>query len=116
MRPFSALALCLGLMPLAMAQTPDAEPGPAVNFEQDRADTSADEIGTTIIGERESPVGLYITPWRNAYAEQELDRPARLLQVDMSPIDRDVFQRRLEYYSALEDAREGLIKPQPAGA
>jgi hypothetical protein len=63
-----------------------------------------DDAGTTIVGERESPIGLYITPWRNAYAEQDIDRPARLLRVDMSPIDRDVFTRQVEYYEALTDA------------
>jgi hypothetical protein len=63
-----------------------------------------DDSGTTIVGERESPIGLYITPWRNAYAEQDIDRPARLLRVDMSPIDRDVFTRQVEYYDALTDA------------
>ena len=75
-----------------------------------------DDSGTTIVGERESPIGLYITPWRNAYAEQDIDRPARLLRVDMSPIDRDVFSRQVEYYEALTDAADAKrgAAPPPA--
>lgn len=73
----------------------------------------AEDAGTTIVGERESPIGLYITPWRNAYAEQDIDRPARLLQVDMSPVDQTVFTRQVEYYDALTEA--ALTKqPLPA--
>ncbi len=69
--------------------------------------------GTNIIGERESPIGLYITPWRNANPEQAIDRPARLLQEQMLPIDRAVFERQLEYYDALSGAlkTKGLVTP-----
>lgn len=74
-----------------------------------------DEAGSTIIGERESPIGLYITPWRNSYAEQDIDRPARLLQVDMSPVDRVVFGRQVAYYEALTAARAKKSAP-PAPA
>lgn len=70
--------------------------------------------GTNIIGERESPIGLYITPWRNATPEREADRPARLLQEQMLPIDRTVFERQLEYHEALSGAlkSKGLVTPQ----
>jgi hypothetical protein len=70
--------------------------------------------GTNIIGERESPIGLFITPWRNATPEREADRPARLLQEQMLPIDRTVFERQLEYYEALSGAlkSKGLVTPQ----
>lgn len=73
-----------------------------------------DDAGTTIVGERESPIGLYITPWRNARAEQDIDRPARLLQVDMSPVDRDVFARQVEYHRALTDASRAKLAPTSA--
>lgn len=105
------LATLLVALP-AMAQPPQpvplpnpSKPGeerPAVSVGP-REDLR-DDAGTTIVGERESPIGLYITPWRNAYAEQDIDRPARLLRVDMTPIDRDVFTRQVEYYEALTDA------------
>ena len=64
----------------------------------------APEMGTTIVGERESPIGLFITPWRNAFAEKDIDRPARLLQEELLPMDEDVFIRQIEYYDALAGA------------
>lgn len=73
-----------------------------------------DQAGTTIVGERESPIGLYITPWRNAYSEQDIDRPPRLLQVDMSPIDKVVFARQVEYYDALTEASRSKLAPTVA--
>lgn len=50
----------------------------------------------------DSPIGLFIMPWRNATAEKDMDRPARLLEAEMGPIDRAVFERQVEYYDALE--------------
>lgn len=73
-----------------------------------------DDSGTTIVGERESPIGLYITPWRNAFAEQDIDRPARLLQVEMTPVDRDVFARQVEYHKALTAAADAKAAPVAA--
>lgn len=114
-----ALALPLGLMAQATAPSKPAAPKPG--DEQPAVRTAApedlrDQSGTTIVGERESPIGLYITPWRNAYAEQDIDRPARLLQVNMSPLDRDVFARQVEYYDALTEAAKAKTAPAVAPA
>ena len=70
--------------------------------------------GTTIIGERESPIGLYIMPWRESRPEQDMDRPARLLQEKLLPLDEDVFVRQIEYAQALSGAlkSKGLVTPQ----
>jgi hypothetical protein len=57
--------------------------------------------GTTIIGEQESPIGLYIMPWRISAAESGLDRPARLLDESLMPLDPDVFRRQVNYYNVL---------------
>lgn len=117
MRALPALAL---LLPLAAFAQQAPKPAAPAGNEQPAVKTSPgagpredlrDDSGTTIVGERESPIGLYITPWRNAYAEQDIDRPARLLQVDMSPIDRDVFARQIEYYDALTSARQAKVAP-----
>lgn len=88
-----------------------ATPTPAVAPGKSADQKSA---GTTIFGERESPIGLYITPWRDARPEQDIDRPARLLQDKMLPIDRAVFNRQVEYHEALaaELKRKGLTTPQ----
>lgn len=113
---FGLLALPLA----ALAQTaPAAKSAAPAGNEQPAVRTAApedlrDQAGTTIVGERESPIGLYITPWRDAYAEQDIDRPARLLQVDMAPLDRTVFARQVEYYDALTDAAKAKSAPATA--
>ena len=92
LRPILALLLA-GTAGLAAAQgNSTAEP------QVETADT-----GTTIIGERESPIGLYIAPWRNAAPEKELDRPARFLDEALMPLDPEVFRRQLEYYNTISD-------------
>lgn len=57
--------------------------------------------GTTVIGEQESPIGLYIMPWRQSQSQAGLDRPARLLDEALLPLDLDVFKRQVEYNRAL---------------
>lgn len=111
-------ALFLGLI-LAMSGPAVAQDEmPAVGAEAPPAPAESTQEGpgegTTIIGERESPIGLYITPWRNAAPEREIDRPARLLQEQMLPLDRSVFQRQLDYHEALSGAlkSKGLVTPQ----
>jgi hypothetical protein len=64
--------------------------------------------GMTIIGDKESPLGLYIIPWRNGAANQALDRPARLLEEVATPIDRDTFRREVSYYYLVSDYRKTL--------
>lgn len=109
-------ALGLGLLTPAFAQPFVLPPEPAPSSAEQPAarEDLRDNSGTTIVGERESPIGLYITPWRNAAPEQDIDRPARLLQVDMAPVDRDVFERQVEYHQALSEARRSRQVPAAA--
>lgn len=67
------------------------------------------EAGTTVVGDKEAPIGLYITPWKDGYAEHGLDRPARFVDVDTAPIDPDTFQRRINYYNVITDYREAHL-------
>lgn len=77
------------------------------------AATGASASGTTIVGERESPIGLYIMPWRDARPEEGMDRPARLLQEKLLPLDEEVFVRQIEYHNALSQAlkQKGAVTP-----
>jgi hypothetical protein len=56
-----------------------------------------------VVGEREAPIGLYIMPWRQSQAETGLDRPARLLDEELRPLDPEVFKRQVEYHRALSE-------------
>lgn len=105
----SSLALAQDEMP---AVAGDANT--AIVERPDRDSPAANKPGTTIFGERESPIGLYITPWRDAQAEKDIDRPARLLQEKAVPIDRTVFDRQVEYYDVLtaELKKKGIVTPE----
>jgi hypothetical protein len=74
---------------------------------------AAQAPGMTVIGEQESPLGLYIMPWRNSSASGGLDRPARLLEEALLPIDPKVFNRKVIYHKALSEKLEqtGRITP-----
>lgn len=85
----------------AATETPEEQPALEAPV---RKPVKPAEAGMTIVGEDESPIGLYITPWRDAAPEKGIDRPARLLQEEMLPIDEDVFVRQVEYYDALTGA------------
>lgn len=98
---YSLLFVLCGLSSLN-AQAQVATEQPAVNTDSTPA-PKPDGEGTTVVGDRESPIGLYITPWRNASPEAELDRPARFLEEQLLPIDADVFRRQIEYYNTITD-------------
>lgn len=108
------LACCSVLW--AQEQAPAPRPQAPANAEQPALDTgaAAQRIGTDVVGERESPIGLYITPWKDSGAEQALERPARLLTEELVPIDEDVFIRTLEYYEALSGALRDRNAVTPA--
>ena len=103
-------ALLIGFTGLASAQ----DEGPAVQTSNVGAEQPAppappaaaegEGSGTVIIGDRESPIGLYIMPWRDSSAAADMDRPARLVKASLLPIDRPVFLRELQYHRALTGA------------
>lgn len=90
-RPLSILAIAvLATLPMGLAAQSTEEPA-----------VKTDNAGTTVVGDRESPIGLYITPWRNDAPEAELDRPARFLEEQLLPLDAEVFRRQIEYYNTI---------------
>jgi hypothetical protein len=70
------------------------------------AGSASDGAGTTVVGDRESPIGLYLTPWKNEYAERGMDRPAQFVQEQMAPIDPEVFKRQNSYYDTITRFRQ----------
>jgi hypothetical protein len=81
---------------------------------QDRADIDK----TKIIGNRELPKVLYIVPWKKPIPGDLAGRPlVSVLDEALSPIDRDVFQRQVNYEvqtRALETKKEAPVAPIPA--
>lgn len=70
----------------AGAQTEDEETGEVV-----------DMSGISIIGNRELPKSLFIVPWKNSEVGVETEL-TNTLNEGLQPVDREVFQRELNYY------------------
>ena len=60
-------------------------------------------MGLTIQGDKESPLGLFITPWKNAYAPEQGEQPALLLDITAQPLDPDTFRRQVSYDRAFAE-------------
>ena len=66
---------------------------------QARADDSIDLESSTVTGNRELPKVMVIVPWKKANPGELPGRPLRsLLDEALSPVDREVFRRRLEFH------------------
>ena len=68
----------------------------------------ADLEGTQIIGSRELPKVLTIVPWRPPVPGDLVGRPVEsLLDEALAPVDREVFQRQVQYHGALQERVAG---------
>lgn len=103
----AAAAMLLLNAPTLLAQ----DESPAISTPVERP--AAQSEGTVIVGDRESPIGLFITPWRDSSAQEDMDRPARLLQADMLPLEEAVFVRQIEYHRALTGALQQRNEVSP---
>ena len=74
---------------------------------QDRADIDR----TQIIGNRELPKVLYIVPWKKPLPGTLSGRPVQsVLDEALSPVDREVFRRQVDYNSHVQ-ARVAPVVP-----
>lgn len=65
----------------------------------DDASSPAATAGTTVVGEQDAAVGLFLAPWKNE-SRSELDRPPRLLDPDFAPVDAVGYARSAEHYAS----------------
>jgi hypothetical protein len=72
--------------------------------------------GITIFGEKDSPIGLFITPWKNAYADKQLSRPTLHLDEAAQPLDPDTFRRQLAYGRTIAGYTRTAAAGAPAAA
>jgi hypothetical protein len=75
------------LVPTALAEAPEGTAG----------DGDKQVAGMSIVGNDESPKSLVIVPWKGSDLGEGVDVSRRLAQ-DRSPVDREVFERGLDYY------------------
>ena len=60
---------------------------------------AADEAGTTIVGDRESALGLVLTPWKDEARAPDLDRPPAMQDASADTLDDAAFARTTRYYA-----------------
>jgi hypothetical protein len=66
---------------------------------QARAEDRLDLESSTVTGNRELPKVMVIVPWKKANPGDLPGRPLHsLLDEALSPVDREVFRRRLEFH------------------
>lgn len=113
---FAGLPLLVIAGALASSIATAQAPATSRSAPADEPAVKTDNAGTTVVGDRESPIGLYITPWREAAPEAQMDRPARFLEEELLPLDADVFRRQIEYYNTITAhlaARNGGAAAKP---
>ncbi len=54
-------------------------------------------LGMSVVGNDEAPKSLVIVPWKSSELGDMLD-VSRVLDDGRQPVDRDVFNRQLDYY------------------
>ncbi|MDH5633506.1 MAG: hypothetical protein OEZ10_10995 [Gammaproteobacteria bacterium] len=63
---------------------------------------SAEEVksisGMSIVGNNETPKSLYIVPWKSSEIGMETDLSSNLLNESLTPVDRDVFMREVDFH------------------
>jgi len=59
--------------------------------------------GMSIVGNDDAPKALVIVPWKSSAMGSALD-VSRALDDGRQPVDRDVFERELDYYQIRSDS------------
>jgi hypothetical protein len=74
----------------------------SIAFAADKAkkeDSGVKEIsGMSIVGNNETPTSLVIVPWKSSEIGQETKLQSNLLNDGLTPVDRAVFMRELDFY------------------
>ncbi len=65
-------------------------------------------LGTSIVGEQEAAIGLFIVPWV-ADRPSDIDRPPRLFEVPLEPLDAADFGLQVKTWQQMEAYRRSLL-------
>lgn len=66
-----------------------------------KAKDEAKELsGISIVGNKEAPKSLFIVPWKSSELGVETSLTSKLLDEKMKVVDKDVFERELDFYSS----------------
>ena len=87
------IAIVCCVLPLAAAAKDHA------SVEAKSAKTEAKELsGMSVLGNTDTPKALYIVPWKTSEIGNTTDLRSGLLNDAMVPVDKEVFQRQLQFY------------------
>ncbi len=56
--------------------------------------------GISIVGNKEAPKSLFIVPWKSSDIGVETSLSSKLLNEKLQAVDKDVFERELEFFNA----------------
>ena len=65
-----------------------------------KADEAKALSGISIVGNKEAPKSLFIVPWKSSELGVETSLTSKLLDEKMQVVDKEVFERELEFYSS----------------
>lgn len=89
---FITVIILLGLLSLE-ASAKDETKGKA-------KDEAKELSGISIVGNKEAPKSLFIVPWKSSELGVETGLTSKLLDEKMKVVDKDVFERELDFYSS----------------
>ena len=64
-----------------------------------KSDEAKELSGISIVGNKEAPKSLFIVPWKSSEIGVESGLSSSLLNEKLKPVDKDVFERELDFYS-----------------
>lgn len=65
-----------------------------------KADVAKELSGISIVGNKEAPKSLFIVPWKSSELGVETSLTSKLLDEKMQVVDKEVFERELDFYSS----------------
>lgn len=74
--------------------------GAADKAKSNTKDSAKALSGISIVGNKEAPKSLFIVPWKSSELGVETGLSSQLLNEKLEAVDKDVFERELDFYSA----------------
>ena len=65
-----------------------------------KSDDAKSLSGISIVGNKEAPKSLFIVPWKSSELGVETGLTSKLLDEKMQVVDKEVFERELDFYSS----------------
>lgn len=92
----NVISLTLLLLASFMSFNAGAKDEPKANATNEAKELS----GISIVGNKEAPKSLFIVPWKSSELGVETGLTSKLLDEKMKVVDKDVFERELDFYSS----------------